>query len=85
MNWVLIMNTPEAAEDKEALTALLRANLVSARNLRSASELSGKEAALRIRLRGWQAARFERPRGRDHAQGLDLIVDVGVERRVVAA
>jgi hypothetical protein len=54
------MNTPEAAEDKETLTALLRANLVSVRNLRSASVLSGEQAALRMRLRGWQAARFER-------------------------
>jgi hypothetical protein len=60
MDWTSIMNTPEAAADKEALTALLRANVVGARNLRSASVLSGKHAALRMRLRGWQAARFER-------------------------
>ncbi len=54
------MNTPEAAADKEALSALLRTNLVSVRNLRSASVLGSREAALRMRLRGWQAARFER-------------------------
>ena len=57
---VLIMNTPEAASDKGALAALLRANLIGVRHLRSASVLSGKQAALRMRLRGWQAARFER-------------------------
>lgn len=54
------MNTPEAAADKEALTALLRANVTGVRNLRSVSALGGKQAALRMRLRGWQAARFER-------------------------
>ena len=60
MNWALIMNTPEAAADKEAFSALLRANLVGVRNLRSASVLSGKQAALRMQLRAWQAARFLR-------------------------
>ncbi len=54
------MNKPEAAADKKSLAALLRANLVGVRNLRSASVLRGKQAALRMRLRGWQAARFER-------------------------
>jgi hypothetical protein len=56
----LIMNIPEAAADKQALAAQLRANLVGVRSLRSASVLSGKQAALRMQLRGWQAARFER-------------------------
>ena len=56
----LIMNSTEAAVDKEAFAALLRANLVSVRELRSASVLRGKQAALRMRLRAWQAARFER-------------------------
>jgi len=60
MEWVLIMNTPEAAADKQALTALLRANVAGVKNLRSASVLSGNQSALRMRLRGWQAARFER-------------------------
>lgn len=54
------MNTPEVATDKGALSALLYSNLVNVRKLRSASVLGGKEAALRTRLRGWQAARFER-------------------------
>lgn len=54
------MNTPEAATNKEAPATLLRANLISVRNLRSASVLGSKQAALRTRLRGWQAARFER-------------------------
>jgi len=54
------MNTPEATADKEALTALLRANVTGVRNLRSASVLSANQSALRMRLRGWQAARFER-------------------------
>ena len=54
------MNTPEAVADKEALAALLRTNLVSVRNLRSASLLSREQAAVRMRLRAWQAARFER-------------------------
>jgi len=54
------MNTSVATVDKEALAALLRANLVSVRSLRSASVLRGKQAALRMRLRAWQAARFER-------------------------
>ena len=53
------MNTPVAAADREALAALLRANLVNVRGQRSASALRGKQAALRMRLRGWQAARFE--------------------------
>ena len=57
MVWVVIMNTTEAATDKEALTALLRADLVGVRSLRSASVLSGRQAALRMRLRAWQAAR----------------------------
>ena len=56
----LIMNSTEAAVDKDAFAALLRANLVSVRELRSASVLRGKQAALRMRLRAWQAARFER-------------------------
>ena len=56
----LIMNSTQAAADKEAFAALLHANLVSVRGLRSASVLSGKQAALRMRLRAWQAARFER-------------------------
>lgn len=60
MVWVVIMNITEAATDKEALTALLRADLVGVRSLRSASVLSGRQAALRMRLRAWQAARFER-------------------------
>ena len=54
------MNTREAVANKEGLAAMLYANLVRARNLRSASVLGGKQAALRMRLRGWQAARFER-------------------------
>ena len=60
MAWALSMNTPEAAADKEAFSALLRANLVSVRKLRSASVLSGKQAELRMRLRAWQAGRFLR-------------------------
>lgn len=44
----------------EAPAALLRANLAGVRRLRSASLLSGKTGALRLRLRGWQAARFVR-------------------------
>jgi len=56
----LIMNSTEAAADKEVNAATLRANLDSVRVLRSASALRGKQAALRMRLRGWQAARFER-------------------------
>jgi hypothetical protein len=55
-----IMTTPEAAAHKEAFAALLHSNLVGVRNLRSASVLSGKQAALRMRLRAWQAARFLR-------------------------
>ena len=54
------MNKPEAAADKKSLAALLRANLVNVKGRRSASVLRGKQAALRMRLRGWQAARFER-------------------------
>lgn len=54
------MNTREAVANKEGQAASLHANLVRARNLRSASVLGGKQAALRMRLRGWQAARFER-------------------------
>jgi hypothetical protein len=57
------MNTQEAAGDREALAALLRGNLVSVRSLRGASVLRGREAALRMRLRGWQAARFEHTYG----------------------
>lgn len=60
MDQALTMNTPKATADKEALVALLRANLVSVRSLRSTSVLRGKPAALRLRLRGWQAARFVR-------------------------
>lgn len=60
MDWGIIMNTPEPAADKKALAALLRANLVGVKNLRSAAVLSDEQAALRMRLRGWQAARFER-------------------------
>jgi hypothetical protein len=55
-----IMNKPEAAESKEAFAALLHSNLVGVRKLRSASVLGAKQAALRMRLRGWQAARFAR-------------------------
>jgi hypothetical protein len=58
--WSSIMNTTQAAADKGALAALLRANLVDVRKLRSASVLSGEPGALRTRLRGWQAARFVR-------------------------
>jgi len=54
------MNTSEPAADRQALAARLRANLVGVRALRSASVLSGTQAALRMRLRGWQAGRFER-------------------------
>ena len=54
------MSTTEAAADTEALTALLRANLVGVRSLRSESVLRGKQAALRMQLRAWQAARFVR-------------------------
>lgn len=54
------MNTPEPAADKEMLAALLRSSVVSLRELRGASVLSGKPAALRTRLRGWQAVRFQR-------------------------
>jgi hypothetical protein len=53
------MNTPEPAADREAIAGLLRANLVNVRGRRSASALRGKQAAVRMRLRGWQAARFE--------------------------
>jgi len=60
MLWASIVNTAEAAADKETLKALLHANLVGVRNLRSASALRGKEATLRMRLRGWQAVRFAR-------------------------
>jgi len=60
MDQALIMNTSEAAAGKETFSALLRANLVSVRKLRSASVLSGKQAELRMRLRAWQAARFLR-------------------------
>jgi hypothetical protein len=54
------MKTAQAEADSEAPAALLRANLVSVRKLRSASVLSGRQAALRTRLRAWQAARFMR-------------------------
>ncbi len=54
------MNTSEAAADKETPAELLRANLVSVKSLRSASVLGRRQAALRTRLRAWQAARFER-------------------------
>src|ERR1700690_3222083 len=60
MVWVITMNTPEAAADKQALAALLHTNLINVRKLRSASELSRKQAQMRTRLRAWQAARFER-------------------------
>jgi hypothetical protein len=60
MFWAFIMNTPEAAADKQALAALLQTNLINLRKLRSASVLSGKQAQMRTRLRAWQAARFER-------------------------
>ena len=60
MDWGLIMNTSEAAADKETPAELLRANLVNVKSLRSASVLSRRQAALRTRLRAWQAARFER-------------------------
>ena len=53
------MNTPYAAADKESLAALLRANVLGVRKLRSRPVLSGKRGALRMRLRAWQAARFE--------------------------
>jgi len=55
-----IMNRPEAAESKEALAALLQSNLLGVRKLRSASVLGAGQAAMRMRLRGWQAARFTR-------------------------
>lgn len=54
------MNKAEAAADKEELAARLHANLTGVRKLRSASVLGGKQAALRTRLRGWQATRFLR-------------------------
>jgi hypothetical protein len=54
------MKLPEAAANKEMQGALLRSHLVGVRELRGASALTGKQAALRMRLRGWQAARFER-------------------------
>ena len=53
------MKSSEAAANKEMQAALLRSNLVSVRELRGGSVLTGREAALRMRLRGWQAARFE--------------------------
>jgi hypothetical protein len=56
----LNMNTSEAAAAKGGHAALLRASLLSVRKLRSASALDRKQGALRMRLRGWQAARFER-------------------------
>ena len=45
------MKSPEAAANKEMLAALLRSNLVGVRELRGASALTGKQAALRMRLR----------------------------------
>jgi hypothetical protein len=60
MVWALIMNIPEMASDRKALAALLRANVANVKDLRCASVLGGKQAALRMRLRGWQAARFVR-------------------------
>lgn len=53
------MSTSVAAADKQAHAATLRAHLDGVRGLRSAAVLRGKQAALRMRLRGWQAARFE--------------------------
>jgi len=54
------MKPSEPAANKEMQAALLRSHLVGVRELRGASALTAKQAALRMRLRGWQAARFER-------------------------